>query len=167
MAAPHVAGAAALALAQNPSASPAAIATFLTTYATPNRLSALGTGSPNLLLYSLGAGATTEPLNATVAIKSLAGSSAKSGSGWRAYATASVRDIKTGALVANAKVSGSFLPGGAASCVTGTQGNCTMKSTVINKLTKTSVMTAQNISGTNMTYDASQNAATQISITWP
>lgn len=52
MAAPHAAGAAALYLEDNPSASPAAVNSALVGAATPNRLSGIGTGSPNLLLHT-------------------------------------------------------------------------------------------------------------------
>ncbi|HVK76574.1 MAG TPA: S8 family serine peptidase, partial [Kofleriaceae bacterium] len=51
MAAPHVAGAAALYLAANPSATPAQVASALTGNASNNKLSSVGTGSPNKLLY--------------------------------------------------------------------------------------------------------------------
>ncbi len=51
MASPHVAGAAALYLAANPSASPAQVAQALTTNATQNKVSSAGTGSPNRLLF--------------------------------------------------------------------------------------------------------------------
>lgn len=50
MAAPHVAGVAALYLQQNPTATPAQVATALTTNALSNVLTDLQTGSPNLLL---------------------------------------------------------------------------------------------------------------------
>ncbi|MEX1668598.1 S8 family serine peptidase [Zhongshania guokunii] len=50
MAAPHVAGAAALLLAQNPSASPATIFAALINDGVSGKLSGLGSGSPNLLL---------------------------------------------------------------------------------------------------------------------
>ncbi|HYH97898.1 S8 family serine peptidase [Hyalangium sp.] len=52
MATPHVAGAAALYMEKHPWASPAAVATFLTGTATPNRVGNAGAGSPNRLLYS-------------------------------------------------------------------------------------------------------------------
>ncbi|MGB0514198.1 MAG: S8 family peptidase, partial [Wenzhouxiangellaceae bacterium] len=52
MASPHVAGAAALYLSANPSAAPSAVESFLTNNATPNVLSGIGSGSPNLLLFS-------------------------------------------------------------------------------------------------------------------
>lgn len=51
MAAPHVAGAAALYLEGSPGASPAAVATHLGAAATPGRVGTPGTGSPNKLLY--------------------------------------------------------------------------------------------------------------------
>jgi subtilisin family serine protease len=52
MAAPHVAGAAALYLQSHPAASPAEVAQALTTDATEGVLSGLGQGSPNLLLFA-------------------------------------------------------------------------------------------------------------------
>ncbi len=167
MATPHVTGVAALALAANTTASPAAVTSFLTSNATLNRLTALGAGSPNLLVYSLAAGAPTEPAKTTVAIKSLTGKSAKSGNGWRAYVTATVRNISSGASVANATVSGSFSPGGTASCVTSSTGSCTMNSAVISRSTSVTVMTVRNVSGTNLTYDPGQNSASQISVAKP
>ncbi|MFC8585375.1 S8 family peptidase [Streptomyces sp. NPDC057217] len=60
MAAPHVAGAAALYLAANPTATPAQVSTALTAAATPNVVTNPGTGSPNRLLY-VGDGGTTPP----------------------------------------------------------------------------------------------------------
>ena len=51
-AAPHVAGVAALYLQGNPSASPAAVSSFITSLATPNVVSNAGTGTPNRLLYT-------------------------------------------------------------------------------------------------------------------
>lgn len=53
MASPHVAGVAALYLQTNTGASPATVRAAILNNATPNRLSGLGSGSPNLLLYSL------------------------------------------------------------------------------------------------------------------
>ena len=52
MASPHVAGAAALYLQGNPSASPAQVATALTGASTTGQLTGLGSGSPNRLLYT-------------------------------------------------------------------------------------------------------------------
>jgi subtilisin family serine protease len=51
MASPHVAGAAALYLANNPSATPAQVATALLNNATPNKVANPGSNSPNRLLF--------------------------------------------------------------------------------------------------------------------
>ncbi len=53
MAAPHVAGVSALYLQGDPTAAPATVADKITCTATSGRLSGVGSGSPNLLLYSL------------------------------------------------------------------------------------------------------------------
>ncbi|MFD3661730.1 S8 family serine peptidase [Streptomyces sp. NPDC058659] len=60
MATPHVAGAAAVYLAGNPTATPAQVSTALTTAATPNVVTNPGSGSPNRLLF-VGGGGTTPP----------------------------------------------------------------------------------------------------------
>ncbi|MFF0302246.1 S8 family peptidase [Streptomyces sp. NPDC004562] len=60
MATPHVAGAAALYLADHPSATPAQVASALTEAATSGVVGSPGTGSPNRLLY-VGGGTTTPP----------------------------------------------------------------------------------------------------------
>lgn len=52
MASPHVAGAAALYLTNNPSASPATVRNWLYSNASTNRISNVGSGSPNRLLYT-------------------------------------------------------------------------------------------------------------------
>ena len=54
---PHVAGVAALILAANPGATPSQVAQMIKQSATPNVLSGLGPGSPNLLLNVAAAGA--------------------------------------------------------------------------------------------------------------
>jgi serine protease len=53
MASPHVAGAAALYLALNPSASPAQVTSAIINASTPNKVTGAQTGSPNRLLYTL------------------------------------------------------------------------------------------------------------------
>jgi subtilisin family serine protease len=62
MASPHVAGAAALYLAANPSATPSQVTSALNNAATSNAVSGAGSGSPNRLLYT-GSGGTppTDP----------------------------------------------------------------------------------------------------------
>jgi subtilisin family serine protease len=67
MAAPHVAGTAALYLEQNPSASPAAVASAVVGGATKGVVKSAGTGSPNLLDYvgALTGGTTTTTTTTT------------------------------------------------------------------------------------------------------
>ncbi|MFF6884981.1 S8 family serine peptidase [Streptomyces sp. NPDC012421] len=60
MASPHVAGAAALYLGDNPTATPAQVGTALVNAATPNVVTNPGSGSPNRLLH-VGGGGTTPP----------------------------------------------------------------------------------------------------------
>lgn len=67
MAAPHVAGAAALYLHANPSATPAAVRDALVNGATANVVINAGTGSPNRLLYARVAAVTTPPPPVTTA----------------------------------------------------------------------------------------------------
>ena len=67
MASPHVAGAAALYLQNDPSATPATVGSAIINSATIGRLSGLGAGSPNLLLYT-GGGTTTPPGSSPVAV---------------------------------------------------------------------------------------------------
>jgi subtilisin family serine protease len=62
MASPHVAGAAALYLEANPNATPSAVASAVSGSASSGKVSGAGTGSPNLLLYSLfGSGGNPPP----------------------------------------------------------------------------------------------------------
>jgi subtilisin family serine protease len=64
MAAPHVAGAAALVLGATPTASPATVASTLINASTPNKVANPGTGSPNRLLFvanGAGPGPTPTP----------------------------------------------------------------------------------------------------------
>ncbi|MFI7237082.1 S8 family peptidase [Streptomyces cyaneofuscatus] len=60
MASPHVAGAAAIYLADNPGSTPAQVSAGLVAAATPGVVGSPGTGSPNRLLY-VGAGSTNPP----------------------------------------------------------------------------------------------------------
>jgi serine protease len=63
MATPHVAGAVALYLQGNPSATPAQVHTAILNATTPNKVTSAGTGSPNRLLYTtdFAAGGGTTP----------------------------------------------------------------------------------------------------------
>jgi subtilisin family serine protease len=67
MATPHVAGAASLYLQVNPSATPAQVQSALVSGATPNVITSIGPGTPNLLLYTgfINAGPTPPVANFT------------------------------------------------------------------------------------------------------
>lgn len=167
MASPHVAGIAALALQANPLATPAAVANFLTSQASVNKLTSVGTGSPNRLVYSLASGAPSEVKAQTVAIKSLTGVSQKSLKKWLARVTATVRDVNSGLVVANALVSGSFSTGGSASCTTASTGSCTLSSVSLATTVSSTVFTVNGVAGSGLVYDRSQNSASQVSISKP
>jgi len=167
MASPHVAGVVALVLEAKPTASPSAVTSFLTTSASLNKLSSIGTNSPNRLVYSLAAGTPQEPLNKVVAVKSIAGKTASSYFGWTASVTVTIRDVNTGANVSNATVKGSFSTGGSVSCTTSSVGSCSLASGTINRKSLSTTLSITDVSGTGMTYDASQNSATQIVISKP
>lgn len=170
MAAPHVTGVAALALAANGSATPAAVTEFLLANATPNRVTGAGSGSPNRLVYSMAAGAPASPTLKTVAVSAITGKGVKSGNQWRASATVTVRQFDgynfVGA-VAGATVAGSFSPGGSASCVTGSTGSCTLTSASISRSYTTSQFGVVNVTGASLAYDASKNAFSSISVSRP
>ncbi|HWI80992.1 S8 family peptidase [Ramlibacter sp.] len=167
MATPHVTGAAALVSQANPTATPGAVAAFLVANATPDRIGALGAGSPNLLLYSLAGGTAAEPPQTAIAVKSLSGTSSRKGRNWRAQATVTVRDVNTGAVVANVTVSGTFSPGGSASCVTAGTGACTATSGALGSTTASTVFGVTGLAGSNMVYDPTQNLAVQVTIGAP
>jgi serine protease len=79
MASPHVAGVAALYLADNPSATPATVRNAIYSNGSTGKLSSIGTGSPNLLVYSLFGGGGGDPppsndeLNNGASVGSLSG----------------------------------------------------------------------------------------------
>jgi aqualysin 1 len=79
MATPHVVGVAALYLQGNPSASAATVGNALTSTATANAISSVGTGSPNLLLYSpLTGGGNPPPPTGTTYTGTLSGTGVNS-----------------------------------------------------------------------------------------
>jgi hypothetical protein len=64
-------------------------------------------------------------------------------------------------------VKGTFSPGGSASCVTAANGSCAMSMGVFSQNTALVTFTVNGVSGDFMVYDASQNSASQISISKP
>jgi aqualysin 1 len=167
MASPHVAGVAALALAASPGASALAVSNFILANASLNQVVSAGTGSPNRLVYSLAAGGPAEPARQTVAVRSLTTSATKSRRSWSATVSVAVRDVNTGAAVPNATVNGSFSPGGSKSCITASTGSCSLSVSGLALTTPATVLGVTGITGTNLSYNASQNAATQVTVQRP
>jgi subtilisin family serine protease len=104
MATPHVAGVAALYLQNNPTASPATVASQIISTATTGRLTGIGTGSPNRLLYSLlttggGGGTPAACAGGTQYTGSLSGTGATSYQPNGTYYFSSVSGTHKGCLV--------------------------------------------------------------------
>ena len=167
MATPHVTGAAALAVQANPGASPAAIASLLVTTASLNKVSVPGTGSPNLLLYSMVGPIAVEPPKPVIAVKSLTGVASKVAKNWKATVTATIRNVGTGAGVANVTVTGNFTSASPMSCVTTSTGSCTFTSATYASSTGATAFTVTNVAGSNMTYNSSQNLANSVTVLKP
>jgi subtilisin family serine protease len=170
MASPHVAGAAVLALAANGQVTPAQVTDFLIAQASTGKVSSAGTGSPNLLLFALGSGAPTTPVVKTVAVSALSARGAKSGSNWRATATVTIRQFDGSnfvGAVSGATVSGTFNPGGVATCITASTGSCTLSSSTLSRSLTNSSFAVTNVTGASLSYDPTKNAATSVSITRP
>lgn len=168
MAAPHVAGVAALALAANPASTPDMVTRFVLDNASLNKVGSAGTGSPNRLVFSLAPGAPQAPATLVVSVASISGSAALSGrNNWIAHADVRIRD-QQGNPVPNAKVSGAFVPGGTAGCTTATTGTCRLSSSALSKAKVAFTdFSVSGVTGTNLVYDASQNSATRIRISRP
>lgn len=171
MASPHVAGHAALALAANPSATPAQIAETVRTGATPNKVTTAGTGSPNLLLFTGAISTVTPPppttTTRTVLIAGLVGKGTLSRKGWSAAISVTVKDA-SGAVVPGAVVKGDFTLGGVGlSCTTNTSGVCALKSGNLSTSTASTSFAVKAVTGTNLSYDASRNTVSSIVIAKP
>lgn len=161
MASPHVAGNVALLLQADPTLTPAAVEQQLKSRATLNRVTSAGTGSPNLLLYT---GTDASTTIRTVYVGDLVGSRTTARKNWTARATVTVRDTQ-GALVAGAQVSGRFSASTSTyACTTGTSGTCAVSITLRNTVGSTSY-TVSGIAGTNMSYDATRNVRSSVTIT--
>jgi subtilisin family serine protease len=164
MAAPHVAGAAALVLAAEPSATPARVASVITSTAIGGVVSSAGSRSPNRMLYTM-----SEPVvPQTVAVAALTGSATALRSGWSARVTVKVGqavDLSTG--VAGVAVSGRFGSGSVLTCVTGASGSCDLSSGTYKNTVGSVVFTVTGASGTAVTYNAAANAVSQVAVYRP
>lgn len=164
MAAPHVAGTLALLLQRAPAATPAQLATALTGAATPSKLKTVGSGSPNLLLFSA---ISSSPIPRSSAVDALSGSTAASGkTAWLATVNVVVRD-QDGNYLPKVSVKGSFSSGGTGSCVTGSTGVCSLKSPKIKNAVLATTFGLTGLSGGGVVYDATRNRSSSLSLARP
>lgn len=156
MAAPHVAGVAALRLAANPSATPSQIAAVMTSSAVSGVVTSAGTGSPNLLVQSL---ADTPPaMNVTIA--SLSATTSKTLKGWTATVTAKVGQASNPTQgVQGATVTGRWSTGASFSCVTGSAGSCTGSAGNLKLTTGSVTLTINGVSGPSLVYQPNSTTA--------
>jgi len=152
MASPHVAGVAALVLQSTPSAKPAAVRNFIVDNATPGKVTSAGTGSPNLLLYSL---ATGTPTDQEIKIRTISTTSAKSGKNWLARATVTVNRVKADGSwaegVPGVTVQGSYFANNTyanTSCITGSNGSCVLSSPTYSSKTASTIFSITGVSHT-------------------
>lgn len=169
MAAPHVTGLAALALAGSPAATPAQVASLIQTAATTATVTDAGTGSPNLLAYT-GVGTITTPPPTpltSVAVGALSGKGLELERYWLASVAISVRTA-SGLPVAGAVVAGDFTVGGTAlRCTTSASGKCSLSSGLLTSRTAQTVFRVSGITGTNLRYDATKNVAGSVTVRKP
>jgi aqualysin 1 len=168
MAAPHVAGLAALYLSVLPSATPAEVNNWIVSTATIGKVTNAGTGSPNRLLFTLGSSTTVQPAPTTVvSVAGLTGSASTLKNGWQATVTISVKNT-SGQAVGGANVTGKFTVGGSSvSCTTGSNGLCSVKTGNLGRTTTQTSYSVTNITGTGLSYDASRNSVSSIIVRRP
>ena len=169
MASPHVAGLAAQILQSTPSATPTQVVDAIKAAATTGKVTSAGTGSPNLLMFTGPSTSTEEPPPAStvVSVSALTGSGKLVRNGWRATVGITVKDA-SGVAVGGAVVTGNFTVGGTGlKCTTSTAGVCSVTSGNLSKSTTQTSFSVTDISGTNMSYDASKNAVSTIVVQRP
>lgn len=164
MASPHVAGVVATMLENNSTATPQSITDQLLNQSTINLIQN-PMSSPNRLLYNLIDTQTITPVPSIIAhISKLNATTLRYRNGtWRANVTISVVDSNNLA-VPNATVTGSFSVGGSnLNCTTNSLGQCQINSGTIKSATQTT-FNVNNIGGSNLTYAASSNLVSSITI---
>ncbi|HEX9564848.1 MAG TPA: S8 family serine peptidase [Gemmatimonadaceae bacterium] len=172
MAAPHVAGAAALYLQTNPGSSPSTVRDAIVNAATANVVTNPGSGSPNRLLYTLFGSAPPPPPPSSGIVAHVEDLSASalslSSSRWRAIVTIAVRDAD-GNAVSGATVTGQWTSGvsGSTSCATGSNGSCSVTRNSIKRNVASVTWAVSGISGTNVTYDVAANTESSIVVNRP
>jgi len=157
MAAPHVSGAAALFLQDNPTATPAQVATWVTGNATAGKISSLGSGSPNLLLYTRLAVPPPPPVATTQATITGSATPTKSKRSWTASAATKVIDASTGTAVSGATVTVQLSAGasGTKTCTTGSTGTCSVSTSLSIKVAS-ATFTVTNVVKSNTAWNGNQ-----------
>ena len=160
MAAPHVAGAAALYLQGTPAATPAQVGQWLADNATPNVVTGAGTGSPNRLLHTRLV-APPPPPPATVTQATITGTRTLAKRNWTATGTPKVTAVDGGAAVSGATVTVRLSGGatGTKTCTTGTAGTCSVSATVKNGATSVT-FTVTNVVKSGTTWNGAPAAVT-------
>jgi subtilisin family serine protease len=157
MSAPHVSGAAALFLQGNPTATPAQVAAWITGNATPGKISSLGAGSPNLLLYTR---LTATPPPSTTTQATITGTATTSKRSWTATATTKVTDVASGTPVSGATVTVQLSAGasGTKTCTTGTTGTCSVSTSLSTKVSSVTY-TVTNVTKSGTTWNGTTVSA--------
>lgn len=160
MAAPHVAGNVALLLQSQPMLAPIEVTQLIKSRGTPDKVASTGTGSPNLLLYT---GTDSVTITQVVFVGGLSGSKTTNKSNWIAKAQVTVRNT-SGNAVSGATVTGRFnVSTNGYSCITDSTGLCSVSITLKNTVSTTK-FDMSGISGTNLSYDATKNSASSVTI---
>ena len=165
MAAPHVAGLAAMALALDTTATPATIGSRIVASATSGVVSAAGSASPNLLIYAdTSATPPAPPPAVTVTVGNLSAYGTTQKNGW--YATVTITVVNGTTPVSGATVAGGFTLGGSAvSCTTGASGACSVRTGTLGKTVASTTYRVNGISGSGLSYGA--GALTSVTVTKP
>lgn len=168
MAAPHVAGAAALLLQSRPKLTAAQVATQLASQATASQVKSAGASSANKLLFVGPSKQVAFPTPYDVHVASLTTSTRKSGrSAWVATTTVTVHQ-EEGQPLKGVKVSARYSNVGALrSCVTAATGLCTINSSSLKLDVNAVTLAVTSLSGTAMTYLPADNSLSDVTATRP
>lgn len=191
MAAPHVAGLAALYLQSNTTAMPAAVASAIKTAATSDKVVNAGAGSPNLLIYTdlsttpappdpgisdpdpgisdpdPGISEPQPPPPPSVSVAALSGNAWIEPKNWRASVTVAVKNA-SGALVPGVQVKGGFTAGGSKlACTTAPNGTCVITSGKINNKVLQTRFSVTTLVLRGTPYNPSLNVATSVTMNKP
>ena len=108
---------------------------------------------------------TVSTSTAAVHLASVTGSAALRKNGWTATVTVAVRD-GAGKLVSGATVTGTWTPGGAASCITRSKGTCSI-STSLGRTIPSVTWAVSGVSAQGYAYAPTSNVGSPVTITAP